>query len=401
MNRQDPAVVRTRRVFYIPGYDPFPPRRYRELYRSEGQEQAAIAGYSLKQTLADGAMNAWRVDATFGQDRIQTRIDVLVWSDLVRDSMGASVAATYGQLVRTAWIYASTGAMWRLARLRKGPLLAMFYPVCGLLVQLAVAGLLAGAVILLLPGPMVLRLIVGLAFGAALLEICRRRDRRFFVYYLMHDFAHSAHAKGAYPADLDARIDRFVKEVADALAERPDEVLVVGHSSGAHIAVSLLGRLLRRDALAEAGPAIGLLSLGHVVPMISFLPNANALRDDLHILARSPRVDWVDVSAPADGCAFALCDPVAISGQGGSGQIQPLILSAAFSRSLSAERLKSMRWRFFRRHFQYICAFDRPKNYDFFAVTAGPLTLGRRYGGRRSSPSRIVAPVSAFVDRGA
>jgi hypothetical protein len=31
-----------RRVFYIPGFDPFPPRRYRELYRTESQEQARI-----------------------------------------------------------------------------------------------------------------------------------------------------------------------------------------------------------------------------------------------------------------------------------------------------------------------------------------------------------------------
>ena len=27
--------VRNRRVFYIPGHDPFPPRRYRELYRAQ------------------------------------------------------------------------------------------------------------------------------------------------------------------------------------------------------------------------------------------------------------------------------------------------------------------------------------------------------------------------------
>ena len=36
-----------RRVFYIPGYDPIHPRRYRELYRKEGQAQAAISGYGL------------------------------------------------------------------------------------------------------------------------------------------------------------------------------------------------------------------------------------------------------------------------------------------------------------------------------------------------------------------
>jgi len=26
------------------------------------------------------------------------------------------------------------------------------------------------------------------------------------------------------------------------------------------------------------------------------------------------RITWIDVTAPGDGCAFALCDPVAVSG---------------------------------------------------------------------------------------
>ena len=38
--KADQRVFR-RRVFYIPGYDPFHPRRYRELYRKEAAVQAA------------------------------------------------------------------------------------------------------------------------------------------------------------------------------------------------------------------------------------------------------------------------------------------------------------------------------------------------------------------------
>ena len=45
--RGEGAVFR-RRVFYIPGYDPFHPRRYRELYRSEGAQQAGISGYTRR-----------------------------------------------------------------------------------------------------------------------------------------------------------------------------------------------------------------------------------------------------------------------------------------------------------------------------------------------------------------
>ena len=39
--------VRRRHVFYIPGYDPIHPRRYRELYRSEGETQAELTGYEI------------------------------------------------------------------------------------------------------------------------------------------------------------------------------------------------------------------------------------------------------------------------------------------------------------------------------------------------------------------
>ena len=37
--------VAKRAVFYIPGYDPIHPRRYRELYRTKSAVQAEISGY--------------------------------------------------------------------------------------------------------------------------------------------------------------------------------------------------------------------------------------------------------------------------------------------------------------------------------------------------------------------
>jgi len=114
-------------------------------------------------------------------------------------------------------------------------------------------------------------------------------------------------------------------------------------------------------------------------------------------------VPWVDVSAPGDGCSFALCDPPAVTGVAPPGARWPLVLSAAFSRTLSPAARARMRWRFFRRHFQYLCAFDRlplgdPSAYDYFAVTAGPRTLWQRFGGRRPSPGRIARVVSRYRD---
>ena len=131
--------------------------------------------------------------------------------------------------------------------------------------------------------------------------------------------------------------------------------------------------------------------------MVSFLPKAIGLRSDLRDLSDSDQITWVDVTAPGDGCTFALCDPVTVSGVAPEGKRWPLVISAAFTQTLSPERWKAMRWRFFRLHFQYLCAFDRPGDYDYFKITAGPLTLGQRYDGRQPSRSRIDVPVSKYT----
>jgi len=390
--------VRRRRVFYIPGYDPIHPRRYRELYRKEAAEQARICGYSIDLKARRGAAHyGWAVSADIERAYVEAEFDVLVWSDIVRDSMARGILGTYLQLARTAWVYIASGALWRLMRLRKGPVIAALYPVGFLLVQLGLALALAWGLgrVLALVHPWAAW--GGLAAVPVALEWFRRRDNRFFAYYLMHDYAYSARLRGANPPELEARMAEFTDSVAEALAGGADEVLVVGHSSGAHLAVSVLADLIRQGRVPDSGPALSLLSLGQVVPMVSFLPDAHRLRADLAYLSARDELAWVDVTAPGDGCAFALCDPVAVSGVAPEAKRWPLVISAAFTRTLSPERWRRLRWRFFRVHFQYLCAFDRPGDYDYFRITAGPLTLARRFAGRAPSPSRIERAASKYT----
>lgn len=395
-----------RRVFYIPGYDPIHPRRYRELYRREGAEQAALSGYDLllKPKKVRGPYG-WHVDAQIEGAAVQADIEVLVWSDIVRGSMNQGIAATYLQLLRTAWAYIASGVLFRLTRLRGGPVVAALYPVVLLLGQLVLA-LLPVAVLMGLGGwlwPGWGALIGGLAgVGAAVLILrwFKKQDHRFYAYYLMHDYAFGAQHGGANPPELEARMAAFRMTIAEALREPYDEVLVVGHSSGAHLAVSILADLIR-EGLPAGHPPLALLSLGQVVPMVSFLPKARRLRADLAYLSARRELTWVDVTAPGDGCAFALCDPVAVSGVAPEGQIWPLIFSAAFSQTLRPETWAVKRRQYFRLHFQYMCAFDNLPgeawDYDYFRVTAGPLTLAERFAGRPQSKSRIDRAVNRFT----
>ncbi|MGR1582853.1 hypothetical protein ACSSNL_15465 [Thalassobius sp. S69A] len=389
--------VRKRRVFYIPGYDPIHPRRYRELYRKEGAAQAEISGYQidLKPKTTKGPYG-WHVTGQMDDAQVEADFEVLVWSDIVRGSMDQGIVATYLQLARTAWVYIGSGALRRLMRLRKGPVIAALYPVVFLLVQLLLALLAAWALGGLLAALHPWLAVLGLAVVPPILMWFRKHDNRFFAYYLMHDYAYSARTHGANPPELEARIAAFTATIRASLDTDVDEVLVVGHSSGAHLAVSILSDLIRAGLPAGA-PALNLLTLGQVVPMVSFLPKAWRLRADLAYLSAQDQVAWVDVTAPGDGCAFALCDPVGVSGVAGPEKKWPLVFSAAFTQTLSAQTWARLKRRFFRLHFQYLCAFDRPKDYDYFRITAGPLTLRARYETRVASKSRIEHAVSKFT----
>lgn len=398
MVRNSADKVVRRRVFYIHGFDPFPARRYRELYRKEAQAQAEISGYRIAVTSEPGTRaHGWLVEAEMDGVTCQTEIEVLIWSDIVSHAMPNSIFQNYWALLGTVYIYFKSGTIFRLVRMRKGPIIAAFYPVFFMLVQLVVSLLLAGLALSLVGAfHPVLGMLGAVFIFVAVMQVFQRLDRRIYARYLMQDYAFSACEWGAYPAELQARLDQFRDRIAGALASDVDEVLVVGHSSGVHFGVSVLADLLRRGR--PEGAALSFLSLGQAVPMVSFLPRARELRRDLAAVSCSGQLTWVDVSAPGDGCCFALCDPVTVTGVAPASKRWPLVLSAAFSQTLSAERWRTLRWRFFRLHFQYLCAFDRPGWYDYFAITAGPLTLAARVRGKVASKSRIETPLSGYTD---
>jgi len=408
MNQTSATSVFRRRVFYIPGFDPFPARRYRELYRSEGARQAAISGYGLDFVpRADGAEGyGWAVETSTDGATARADVEVLVWDDLVQARMRPGLVGIYWTMLHTIWVYFSTRATWGLIRVRIGPFIAGFYPVTILMVQAGLA-LLAGWLVwrgAVWPfGAHPMAMVAGLAGGFvaawAVMEGGRRADRWLVARYLMFELAQSAIHRGGYGQDLDARLSEFAARVARARAEGWDEVLVVGHSSGAALAVTVCARALRLQA---GGAPLALLTLGHVIPLHSFLPEARALRRDLHDLSLSDDLTWIDVSAPGDGGSFGLADPVAISGVRPEAARWPRIISAAFRRTLAPHTFRRLRWRFYSLHFQYLRAFDGsdrgPDDYDYFQITAGPRTLAKRFAHRRDSPQTIRRVFSPHTD---
>ncbi len=412
-----PQPVRKRKVFYLPGYDPVPARHYREMYRREGAAQANISGYALHMQAKQGEGYAWDVRAEIDGIETVTEVEFLGWNDIVVASMQSGILASYWLLLRTLWLYLLTGALFSLIRLRPAPMLAALYPVVllgGQLLLAIAAGLLVGwllryaLIYMALPfiesWPMLQVAYLGIGFvGVAtlagivtavlVLKAFKARDSRIYAYYLLYVYAFSAWHAGGYPPALRARLEDFKARIAKALTEDNDEVLIVGHSVGAHLGVELLADM-ERDGMIKGNTPLALLSLGEVIPMISYLPAARGLRRSLHALGKSARVFWLDVTAPGDGGCFALCDPAAVSGV----DTGPKVLSAAFSQTLKPETYAARKRSFFKLHFQYLCAFDKPDKYDYFAITAGPQTLKTRFGAQPDSPSKRTKCFSKYTD---
>jgi len=395
--------VSKRSVFFLPGYDPVGPRRYRELYRTHSSKQAEISGYDINMTARPGRdAYAWDIDAFIEDAHVKTRYEVLNWGGIVRRSMRANILQTYLLLVKTLWLYLSSGALLQLFRLRPVAMIAALYPVLMLSFQ-AMLALALGALVFLLLQVIgtIPSILAGMGAFVSILVLCKRMDGPLYAYYLLHDYAFSAKQNGKTPDELDVQLDAFVDRILTGLESDADEVLIVGHSSGAHLAVSLTAKVLKKlDSLKAQSAKISLLTLGQVIPMISFLPAAQDLRRDLNMLSKHDRLVWIDVSAPGDGGSYALCDPVCVTGVAPPEPEKrwPKVLSAKFSLTLTAQTLRETKWRFFRRHIQYLCAFDMPQEYDYFRITAGPLTLNDRFSWRGATQSRIETALSPYRD---
>ncbi|MEL6678413.1 MAG: hypothetical protein AAFQ51_06875, partial [Pseudomonadota bacterium] len=139
----DPPVAR-RAVFFIPGFDPFGPRRYRELYRKQAAVQAAASGYEIavKGTPGDGEYS-WTITADIDGQRTESVMTVLRWNDLVRGAMGRTVWDSYREMLSTVWLYVSSGAFRALWRLRPVPMLIALYPPIIMLLYVVIATWLA------------------------------------------------------------------------------------------------------------------------------------------------------------------------------------------------------------------------------------------------------------------
>jgi hypothetical protein len=408
-DKQPDRFVQRRCIIYFSGFDPNNPSHYHQLYK----EQAGLAAPLLGSVIEVGPRQAvqrnvmgWTVRSHLMQGNapgVQTDYLLARWDDIVRQhwlrtnswravlKFAQSFFAAHALSIRT-------GGLFKAARLSAVPCLAHLLQL-GLVLWMA--GLLACAVWLgiaavLKPGfDQVFSPLVGINIGCiaifliviTLLSVLWgwRLNKRWHMLWLARSFIFTTRQVLGRTPDLETRLDSMAQLISERLGGgQYDEVLVVGHSSGSMMAALALERALRPAQAAIAPKAahtqLSLLTLGHCWPMLNCYPQAQAQRQALVDLCSHEALYWLDVTSPIDGCCFAFVDPLRTITETPSSpyKLRPHLISPRWHTLFNPEQYRALRTDHFRLHFQYLYATPQPGVYDYFAITAGALSLRER-----------------------
>jgi hypothetical protein len=181
--------------------------------------------------------------------------------------------------------------------------------------------------------------------------------------------------------------------VAAANNSDADELVIMGHSLGAVLAVDLLDRALGLDpALGNGKTPVTLLTIGSSVLKIGVHRGATRFRAAMARVAQSPAIFWGDYQARVDIMNFYDTNPMAemaLPTENG-----PVVRLVEFGRMLEHATYRRIRLRFYRLHCQFISGNDRRAPYDYFMLACGPV----------SARSQTLAPdgaVSMIAEDGA
>jgi pimeloyl-ACP methyl ester carboxylesterase len=338
------------------------------------------------QALPDLPGLTWTVTAAKGPWRTQTEFEVLRWDDIVRRDFARPIPVAVILLFTALFYSIAVGGLFRFWRLNWKFGGVIVYPpimIAALVALGAAFGWATAALIgLLTPVAGLLRLLIIISVAALVFRAGYPLGRRWFVWHLLHDWVFNWEHGMGWRADYESRVDRFASRLVEvAKAGQADEILVVGHSSGAVMAVEIVARALEQEPELDGhGSSVALLTLGSCLPLVALNPRAKRCRDGIESIVRTPHVLWVDYQAPQDWLNFAGFNPVRHMPLGVSEAAaqNPVIRSARFKDIVAPKTYESILFKPFRMHFQFLMGSDRLGEYDYIMMIAGPVRLDDR-----------------------
>ena len=381
--------VQHRHIIYVQGYDPRGLAQYYRMFRTElrkfGRLYGLTATISRPQSTPDGETASWTIETKASEWQTRTSYDFLRFEDLIQRDLAAPIWSTVFQAVLIYWRLVFSGTIARFWKAHWRFATFITYPHFLLLIEAMLALGLAFAFEKGLEAIGIPKLLAiaaaATAFVTVLGSALKYTENATYLLYLLSDTIWTWQFSHRQRLDWDQRIDRFAQYLVKvACSSQAEEIVVVGHSSGSFLGTEILARALKLDPdLARHGPRVVLLTIGGNFPIVGFHAVSEDFRDHLRLLAIEPSIDWIDCQSRKDVMNFYPFDP--IGGHGidvGSARRNPTIVPVRFREIIRPEHYDLFRWKFFRVHFQFVMANERPHAYDFFMIVCGPIGLRQR-----------------------
>jgi hypothetical protein len=381
--------VQHRHIIYVQGYDPRGLAQYYRMFRTELRKFGKLYGISATtsrpNSAPDGETASWTIE-TKGEDwQTRTHYDFLRTEDFIQNDLAWPIWRTVFHAVIIYWRLVFGGtigrfwkAHWRFATFITYPHFLLFNEA---LFAAAIAFVFGwGLEALGIPGFLSIAASAAL-FVAVLGTALKYTENLTYVLYLLSDTIWTWEFSHRQRPEWDQRIDRFAQHLVNvASSSDAQEIVIVGHSSGSFLGVEMLARALKLDPdLGRHGPRVVLLTIGGNFPIVGFHAASRDFRDHLRQLAIEPSIDWIDCQSRKDVMNFYPFDPIAGHGiDVGVARRNPTIIPVRFREIIKPEHYNRFRWKFFRVHFQFVMANERPHAYDFFMIVCGPVPLKER-----------------------
>jgi hypothetical protein len=381
--------VQHRHIIYVQGYDPRGLAQYYRMFRTElrkfGRLYQLSATLGRPQSTSDGEIASWTIETKADGWQTRTSYDFLRFEDFIQRDLASPIWQTVTEAVWIYWRLVFGGTIGRFWRANWRFATFITYPHLMLLLEAVCAAAIAfvfgkGLDALGIPIPLS-ALAAAAVFFALLWTALKYTENQTYLLYLLCDTIWTWQFSHRQRPEWDERIDRFAEYLCKVVrTSNAEEIVVVGHSSGSFLGTEILARALKLDpALGRHGSRVVLLTIGGNFPIVGFHAASQGFRDHLRELAVEPSVDWIDCQSRKDVMNFFQFDPISAHGiEAGPLRRNPTIVSVRFREIIMPEHYGLFRWQFFRVHFQFVMANERPHAYDFFMIVCGPIPLRER-----------------------
>lgn len=387
------STISKRLVFHVGGYDPITPyagaqRRFaREIARFQliWSVKASIDG------LHDSAdQTKWSVTTTGPNWSVETDYHLVRWDDVIRTFSGRAIYRRIPLGIIAFLDFAVSGALRGYLRTNWHYAVFFLYPFVMFAAFLLVTFLI-GVLALKASGSVPAGIVASVFLLAALFA---GPWRWLHLGALFDDWSFSREYVRKGNRTLEQRLDRLAAEiVAAAAGSDADELVIIGHSLGAVLAIDLLDRALRLDpALGTRKIPVTFLTIGSSILKIGLHHGTTRFRAAVARVASSPAIFWGEYQARVDIMNFYDTNPMAemaLPAENG-----PVVRLVEIGRMLEHAMYRRIRLKFYRLHCQFISGNDKRAPYDYFMLVCGPV----------SAKSQTLAPdgaVSMIAEDGA